>query len=35
METYLVIIVVAVAREVVLGGDERQKSFECLIVIFE
>ena len=35
MKTYLVVIVVAVAHEVVLGGDERQKGFECLIVFLE
>jgi len=35
METHLVIIIVAVTHEVVLGGDERQKGFERLIVCFE
>ena len=35
METHLTIIIVVVAHEVVLGGDERQKGFECLIVFFE
>lgn len=35
MGTHLIIIIAVIAHEVVLGGDERQKGFECLIVFFE